>query len=69
MDDKAFFTTILKIHLPWFVKEVAVNEKDQRVDIYIGHEREIQVRCPECGQFYALYDHLYPRAPSPGQLP
>ena len=57
MDDKAFFTTILKIHLPWFVKEVAVNEKDQRVDIYIGHEREIQVRCPECGQFYALYDH------------
>jgi hypothetical protein len=33
MDDKAFFTKILGIHLPWFVKEVVVNEKDQRVDI------------------------------------
>jgi transposase len=57
MDDKAFFTKILGIHLPWFVKEVVVNEKDQRVDIYVDHEREIQVRCPECDQFYALYDH------------
>ena len=57
MDDKAFFTKILGIHLPWFVKEVVVNEKDQRVDIYIDHEREIQVRCPECDQFYAMYDH------------
>ena len=57
MDDKAFFTKILGIHLPWFVKEVVVNDKDQRVDIYIDHEREIQVRCPECDQFYAMYDH------------
>lgn len=57
MDDKAFFTKILGIHLPWFVKEVVVNEKDQRVDIYIDHERGIQVRCPECDQFYGLYDH------------
>ena len=57
MDDKAFFTKILGIHLPWFVKEVVVTEKDQRIDIYIDHEREIQVRCPECDQFYAMYDH------------
>jgi len=57
MDDKAFFTKILGIHLPWFVKEVVVNDKDQRVDIYIDHEREIRVKCPECDQFYAMYDH------------
>jgi transposase len=57
MDDKAFFTKILGIHLPWFVKEVVVNDKEQRVDIYIDHEREIQVRCPECDRFYAMYDH------------
>lgn len=57
MDDKAFFTKILGIHLPWFVKEVVVNEKDQRVDIYIDHEREIQVKCPECDRFYGMYDH------------
>ncbi len=57
MDDKAFFTKILGIHLPWFVEEVVVNEKDQRVDIYIDHEREIQVKCPECDRFYGIYDH------------
>ena len=57
MDDKTFFTNILGIHLPWFVKEVVVNDKEQRVDIYIDHEREIQVRCPECDRFYGVYDH------------
>jgi transposase len=57
MDEKALFTKILGIHLPWFVKEVIVNEKDQRVDIYIDHEGEIQVRCPECDRFYGMYDH------------
>ena len=57
MDEKALFTKILKIHLPWFVKEVVVNEKDQRIDIYVDHEREIQVRCPECDRFYGMYDH------------
>ena len=57
MDDKALFTKILGIHLPWFIKQVVVNEKDQRVDVYVDHEPEIQVRCPKCGEFYALYDH------------
>jgi transposase len=57
MDEKALFTKILGIHLPWYVKEVVVNEKDKRVDIYIDHERDIQVRCPECERFYGMYDH------------
>jgi len=57
MDDKAFFTKILGIRLPWFVKQVVVSEKEQRVDIYVDHERDIKVRCPECGIFYSLYDH------------
>jgi len=57
MDEKALFTKILGIHLPWCVKQVVVNEKEQRVDIYIDHERNMQVMCPECGNFYGLYDH------------
>ena len=57
MDDKVFFTKILGIRLPWFVKQVVVSEKEQRVDIYVDHERDIKVRCPECGIFYSLYDH------------
>jgi transposase len=57
MDDKTFYTKILGIRLPWFVKQVAVKEKEQRVDIYVDHEGGIKVRCPECGNFYSLYDH------------
>ena len=57
MDDKAFYTKILGIHLPWFVKQVDINEKDQRVDIYIDHEKDIRVRCPKCKKFFSLYDH------------
>jgi transposase len=57
MDEKALFTTILGIRLPWFIKQVLVNEKEQRIDIYVDHERDIQVKCPECEEFYGLYDH------------
>jgi len=57
MDDKTFFTKILGIHLPWLVKQVIINEKEQRVDIYVDHEKDIRVRCPKCKKFFSLYDH------------
>jgi transposase len=57
MDDKDLFSKILGIKLPWFIKQVVVDETSQRVDIYIDHEPEIQVCCPECNKFYGLYDH------------
>jgi transposase len=57
MDERAIFYKILGLHPPWLITEVIINEKDQRVDIYIDHERGIQVRCPECQKFYGLYDH------------
>ena len=40
-----------------FIEHVVVNEKAQRIDIYVGHEPDIRVRCPECGAFYGMYDH------------
>lgn len=57
MDEKAFFTRILGIKLPWFVNQVIMDEAVQRIDIYMDHERGIRVRCPECGTFYGIYDH------------
>src|SRR3989339_53362 len=57
MDEKKLFTKILKLHLPWFIERVVVDEQAQRIDIYIGHEPDIRVRCPECGTFYGMYDH------------
>jgi transposase len=36
---------------------VVVDDKTQRVDIYVEHEPDIRVRCPVCDMFYGLYDH------------
>ncbi len=57
MEEKVFFYKVLGLHPPWLIKEVVLNEVEQRVDIYIDHESGIQVRCPACDKFYGLYDH------------
>lgn len=57
MDDKTFFYKLLGLHPPWLITKVILNEAEQRVDIYLDHEKDIQVRCPECDQFYGVYDH------------
>jgi transposase len=57
MDDKLLFTKILKLTPPWFIKQVIVDEKEQRIDIYVDHEPGIQARCPVCKTFHGLYDH------------
>jgi len=57
MDDKKLFTKILGLKAPWFIAEVKVDEKKQQVDIYVDHEENITVKCPECNRFYSVYDH------------
>ena len=57
MDDKLLFSKILGIRPPWFIQKVVVNDSEQRLDIYVDHEPGIRVRCPECDEFYGLYDH------------
>ena len=57
MDEKTFYTKVLRIKLPWYVKQVVMDESAQRIDIYLDHEQDIRVRCPECGKFYGMYDH------------
>jgi transposase len=57
MDDKTLYTKILGLKPPWFITEVAVKEKQNRIDIWVGHEPDIRVRCPVCDKFYGVYDH------------
>ena len=61
MDDKILFTRILGIRPPWFIKELVVEEKEKRIDIYVDHEAGIRVRCPECDRFCGVYDHSLER--------
>ena len=65
MDEKSLFYKVLGLHPPWWIKEVVLDEAEQRVDIYIDHESGIQVRCPECDKFYGLYDHSPGKSLSP----
>lgn len=58
MNEKEFFTKVLRLKLPWHIERVELDEPRRRVDIWVGHEEGIQVACPECGRFYAAYDHL-----------
>jgi transposase len=39
------------------MRQVVVNDREQRIDVYLDHEPGIKVRCPECGVFYGMYDH------------
>jgi transposase len=57
MDDKLFFSKILGIHSPWLIRKLTIDEKEQRVDIFVDHESGIRVRCPLCNEFYGMYDH------------
>ena len=57
MDDRILFTKILGLHPPWFIKQVVVEEKEKRIDIFVDHEPDIRVRCPVCETFYGTYDH------------
>ena len=55
MDDKTLYTKILGLKPPWFITEVVVKEEQNRIDIWVGHEPDIRVRCPVCfeaGGFY-----------------
>jgi len=48
MDDKILFTKILGLKPPWFIKEIAFKEKENRIHIYLEHGKDIIVRCPVC---------------------
>ena len=41
MDNKLLFTKILGLRVPWFIKQVMVDDQAQRVDIYVDHEPDI----------------------------
>lgn len=57
MDDKRLFTKILGLKSPWYINDIVVDEEHDRIDIYLDHESNIRVRCPECEVFYGVYDH------------
>jgi len=57
MDMKQFYHNRLHLKDPWYIDRVEVNEKLNRVDIYVKHHNPIRVACPVCNKFDSIYDH------------
>ena len=55
-DLKQFYARLLRIERPWIVIEVRFQEQE-RVDVYVDHERGIKLRCPRCDAWCPVYDH------------
>lgn len=62
MRDTDLYSHLLGIEDPWFVSEVQLDVKEQRVDVWIKHPKGLQWPCPECGAEGTLHDHAEERA-------
>jgi transposase len=62
MESKELYRHLLGLHEPWTVARVDLDMAKQHVDVYVEHPRGTRFGCPECGQEYAVYDHLAERA-------
>ena len=51
-----FYARLLRIERPWIVIEVRFPDQE-RVDVYVDHERGIKLRCPRCDAWCPVYDH------------
>ncbi len=52
-----FFETLLGVKRPWYVAKIVTNTPQGRVDLYIEHLQNIEFPCPDCHEFFGIYDH------------
>lgn len=61
MNDKTFYTKLLGIHDPWYITDVSLDMDNNRVNVYIEHNKGIRFPCPVCKKFCGVYDHTEER--------
>ena len=58
MDTKQFYRELLGLKDPWYVDRVEMDKRGRAHRcVSSAHHNPIRVACPECGSFYAPYDH------------
>jgi len=57
MQDIELYRHLLGIERPWTVTRVELSVAEQRVDVWVGHERGVNWPCAECGRACQVYDH------------
>jgi transposase len=61
MKDTDLYQHLLGLRAPWFVSEVELDIKAQRVDVWVDHPQGLKWPCPECDAEGALHDHAEER--------
>jgi len=61
MRDIDVFTKLLALERPWSVERLSFDPETKSIDIFLHHRCNARFRCPECGVFLPLYDHIPPR--------
>jgi len=58
MDIITFYSKLLGVKGVWSIRDVVMDDKGERVDIYMEHHAGVKFPCPVCKEFCAVYDHL-----------
>jgi transposase len=61
VQDTELYRHLLGIEKPWSVSRVALDVKEQRVDVFVEHKPGEEFACPECGKKLGVYDHAEER--------
>jgi transposase len=61
MKDTELYRRLLGIEKPWSIDRVELNMAEERVDIWLTHERSLKWPCPDCGAELLVRDHVEER--------
>lgn len=62
MMDTELYRKLLGIEKPWFIERVELNMAEERVDIWLKHDRALEWPCPDCGKRLRVRDHVEERS-------
>ena len=57
MQATELYKHLLGLEKPWFVSDIKLNIKEQRIDVWVDHPKGMTWPCPSCGHEHSLYDH------------
>lgn len=61
MLDRELYRKLRGIEKPSFIERVELNMAEERVDIWLKHDRSLEWPCPDCGKALRVRDHVEER--------
>jgi len=61
MHDTELYRRLLGIEKPWEIESVELDMAEQRVDVWLRHDRALEWPCPDCAKPLRVRDHVVER--------